>query len=136
MTFRRRGLGPIHIPPLPNAVVLTDRTDGTRWFLSHNDDARMLFTDVVPTGFLGKQIVEYPADEGPIVDIDNESIRMLARGGRLGYEKVDYAAASADVYSRKNYERTNYKITRGEYLMGREGSLTIGQRLGYEDIVV
>lgn len=95
--------GPIRIAPLPQGIVLTDRDDGTLWLLSHTQDP------VGPDGegyitindYIHPAIIHtvYDAYEGPIVDTIpiRRTLRLLVRGGYLGYEVIDFGRATTDI---------------------------------------
>lgn len=80
----------MRIPPLPQMIIMRDRADNTRWLLSHNT------TESSPDG-LGYisitnsfqdngDIVEFGPYEGPIVNSVVNDLKLLIRGGYLGYE--------------------------------------------------
>lgn len=105
-------LGPIQIPPTPTYLVLTDRADGTLWWLSYNNT-----TDVRPDGFgdvsiisgttpNAKQTVTYAAYAEPYLTQDlGRFARILVRGGYLGIEESTTPhitdASNLGVFARK-----------------------------------
>lgn len=89
MWYGYTDLGPIRIPVLPQYMALTDRADGTVWYLQHtltppasDGYGYISISDQQPAG---RDVVVYAAYEGPIVGT-NPNLRLLIRGGRLGYE--------------------------------------------------
>ena len=92
MITRRYGftdLGRIRIPPLPVNIILTDRDDGTLWWLIHVTDPAgpdgygyVAIESTIPT-LTDKRI--YAANEGPILPTEPRA-RLIIRGGYLGYE--------------------------------------------------
>lgn len=120
-------VGP-RIPPLPQFVVFTDRDDGTEWVLSFaavdgvtyisiNDQAleRNNLPDRVDAHYVGKEGV--PIGEG---------LRLFVRGGRLGYEMVQYVARRP-VWARKGVKREAYPI------IIPSSYRTFGDVLGWDD---
>ena len=86
-----RGLGPTLYYSMPSFVGLTDRDDGTVWYLSHRvDDQRFSITTATaaPKHMLGARV--YAANDGPLVSWKKGGplLRLLVRGGRIGYELV------------------------------------------------
>lgn len=82
-------LGPIRIPPLPQGIVLTDRDDGTLWLLSLNvvesspdDNGHFSITDTIPSNMDTRT---FEANDEPYM-AENSRVRILIRGGRIGYE--------------------------------------------------
>ena len=74
---------------LPQVTVMIDRADGTLWALQHTLDpptadglGYVSISDVLPT-WPDKLI--YAAFDGPILSNDPR-VRLLVRGGMLGYE--------------------------------------------------
>ena len=95
--------GPIHIAPLPQGIVITDRDDGTLWLLSHTQDpvgpdgeGYISINDYIHPAV---QYKVYAAYDEPIVDIIpiHRAIRLLVKGGYLGYEIVDFGRATSDI---------------------------------------
>ena len=81
--------GGIRIPPLPQGTVFTDRDDGTLWLLSHtvtppaaDGFGYITITDVIPNA-VEHQV--YEAYGEPVLGT-NPMVRLLIRGGYLGYE--------------------------------------------------
>ena len=85
--FGYTDLGVAFVPPRPGSVGLTDRADGTVYFVSFSGDFITLQT--LPSKW-GDHT--YEAGAGPFVQTPIGPIRLLVRDGRLGYEVV----ASAD----------------------------------------
>lgn len=81
------GLGPVDWPPAQALIVLTDRDDGTEWFLSHDSDTHVRITDDIPDGMAANIIRRYSANEGPFLG-GAVRVRLLVRGQHLGYEIV------------------------------------------------
>lgn len=82
-------LGPIQIPPRPQAIVLTDRADGTKWLVSFNTTApeRLSIVSAYATIQRREGLRIYEADDGPKMDEDGE-FTLIIRGGHIG---LDYA---------------------------------------------
>jgi hypothetical protein len=97
-------MGRIRIPPLPKYIALTDRADGvTVWYLQHN-----ITSPPNPTldglGFISisniqprpdRDWVIFGPNDGPIYpgNATRPNIRLLVRGGNLGYEVMVEANA-------------------------------------------
>lgn len=83
-------MGPIQIPPLPQAFLIQDRGDGTWWLLAYSitppaDDGLgyVSITDVIPSN------VHYSVHEAYGEPVLEPGIRLLIRDGYLGYEVID-----------------------------------------------
>lgn len=78
-------MGPIRVPYLPLYIVMEDRDDGTLWALSHGADGEhwAINDELPPAG--GTDFKQYGPFDGPYI-AGNSKIRLLIRGGRLGYE--------------------------------------------------
>lgn len=82
-------LGSMQIPALPQYIAMADRDDGTIWYLQHtltppasDGYGYVSISDQAPAG---RDVVTYAAYEGPVLGT-NPNLRLLIRGGRLGYE--------------------------------------------------
>lgn len=82
-------MGGIKIPPIPKPIILTDRADGTLWWLSFSTASPgpdglgyVSLNSQIPTD---PNRIIYDVNEGPIVG-SNPRIRLIVRGGYLGYE--------------------------------------------------
>lgn len=107
--------------PRPGIVVLTDRDDGTLWRLVHDlDTIRVGISSYTIARWQQAAFRVYPAGEEPVLSL-NPTIRLIVRGGYLGYE-VD--ALTAPVTDKDNalimtrvadmMDRTHYIINRGD----------------------
>lgn len=80
----------LRFPPLPQMIVMTDRADGKRWLLSHNTSHSTPdghgHVSINDTFIDNGDIVEFGPYEGPVVNDAVNEIKLLIRGGRLGYE--------------------------------------------------
>lgn len=115
-------MGPVRIPPLPAIVGLTDREDGTIWYLTHDTD----FTRIALNSDLSEvniapsdryqDFIIYGAYEGPYLD---KNIQLMVRDGRIGY---DYRATQPGVsfygypppWTRRRVEQRHFKIFKGD----------------------
>lgn len=106
----------IRIPPLPQFTVFVDREDGTEWVLSHsNEDVEGVFPHVsindagLERGSLRPRVdaIVYPADTGANM---GKGIQLFVRGGRLGYEIVEYVANDFPPQTRVGVVRECYEI--------------------------
>jgi hypothetical protein len=111
-------MGRIRIPPLPASIVLTDRAEpcapgceeeqcldgcefaGKLWLLSYSTSlptftadglGRISITDVLPT----QDYVVYPAYGEPYLT-EEPRLRLIVRGGRIGYELVELGQGEID----------------------------------------
>ena len=126
----RNPLGRIQIPPLPVILALTDRADGTVWYLTHDtaNGGYIGITDTAPASTkLRLQVQRYAANEGPYV-ATRQPVRFLVRGGRIGYEPAvagDITSyGSSRVYTRLLLSSTSYEIVAA-------GWIEPGDTLGY-----
>lgn len=89
-------LGTNRVPALPQNIIMTDRDNGTLWFLTYSLTpetgdglGRIMITDVLPS----QDRTIYGPYDGPYVSLHSERIRpvirLFVRGGFLGYEVVD-----------------------------------------------
>lgn len=108
----------VRIPPLPYGFVLTDRADGTLWFLSHtvadpgpDGNGYITITDTIPEATPDMDLKVFPAEDGPIVDSD-PLFRMLIRGGRLGMELVEPSSQGSAYSRREKFIQTRKGVTR------------------------
>lgn len=99
-------LGPIRIPPLGGAIVLTDRTDGTKWLVSFSTDPieRLSIVSSFDTIQRREGVREYEADDGPKMDEDGQ-FTIIIRNGRIGLDFIPFigdevARDDAPPYSR------------------------------------
>lgn len=108
--------GRLRIPPLPQFTVFVDRDDGTEWVLSHSDEPVEGITPHVSIndaalerGSLPPRVdaIVYPADNGANM---GKGIQLFVRGGRLGYEVVDYVAYNSPPQTRIGVVRECYEI--------------------------
>ena len=76
-------IGPATIPPRIRGFFLTDRGDGTVWWLTHDDLGSVKITDTLPTN---RDTHVFPAFEGPPLDTAAGPVRLLIRDGYFGYE--------------------------------------------------
>ena len=103
------------IPPLPQFTVLVDRDDGTEWAVSHTmdeDDGYVRVTlndEALLRGTLPQRVdaIYYPASEGANM---GQGIRVFARGGRIGYEVVQYEAWDTPIQTREGVVRESYRF--------------------------
>jgi len=98
--------GGARIPPIPQHIILTDRDDGTEWVLMHDATGQYVGISDAGVGRRKDFIVFHPWD-GPTLD-GFPNVRMLIRGGRLGYELIDasrHKTAQQLVLTRRRVER-------------------------------
>lgn len=116
-------MGSIQIPPLPPQIIMTDRDTGTLWLLSHTTTPPAAdgwgFISINDTYDTRNDVVVYSAYEGPVVlagDPPDTTIRLLIRGGLLGYETEPFIRGigernQAGHYTRKGSASETRKIT-------------------------
>lgn len=102
----------IRIPPIPRGMVLTDRDDGTLWQLKQNttedspDGAgHVSITDVYA---VNQDHRVYAAYDGPLLG-EHGTIRLLIRGGRIGYEMVSWGPGTSDISQSPVYTRNGFR---------------------------
>ncbi len=119
----------IRIPPTPAFVVLTDRDDGTEWVLSHDSTGEYVAINdagLVKGGdarFNWQDIILYGPYDGPIVPSPSRNrhyelatkVRLLVRGGFLGYEEINPSQSygeptQARILTRRGLSRTIREI--------------------------
>lgn len=108
--------GPIRIPPLPQFSVFEDRDDGTEWVLSFSleeADGNTLHISINDEGLLRGTLPPrvdyhfYPAEEG--CNLGN-GVRLFVRGGRIGYEMIDYEAQDHDPTARVGVRKETHQV--------------------------
>lgn len=75
--------GGIDLPVLPQFCILTDRADGTLWFISHASNG--LHLSINDATVFNKPSRTFAAFDEPYVPQDPR-MRIFVRGGRIGYE--------------------------------------------------
>lgn len=80
-------LGPIKIPPQPQAIILTDRANGSLWMVSFNTTSpeRLSISSIYSTIQTIEGIRLYANDDGPKMDEDGE-YTLIIRNGHLGFD--------------------------------------------------
>lgn len=108
------------IPPLPARIIMTDRADGTLWFLTYSlalpsidGYGYIAITDQLPTEAPGDFHTYGPWD-GPVIRSE-PVIKLLIRGGYLGYEEENPAPwegerSHARVFARVGVRRSLREI--------------------------
>lgn len=103
------------IPPIPQFTVFEDRDDGTLWVLSFTvddddtlritlDDEGLERTAPLPPR---RDYVLYPAEQG--LDMGN-GVRWFVRGGRIGYEMIDYRRTDKPPVARSGVEKETHLL--------------------------
>lgn len=88
--------GRIEIPPGPPAVVFTDRDDGTLWQLAVRDVNGAPHMALVSPPAPGTRA--YGPLDGPRLHLpDGRRVKLLVRGGRLGYEEDNSGVSTPPV---------------------------------------
>lgn len=89
-------------PLRPPFVGMTDRADGTVWWMIHKQaENRWGITDVVPgPGRWATNKKIFPAFEGPLLTTRTHCLRMLLRNRRLGYELAEMRGDNPPVRTR------------------------------------
>lgn len=109
MFDRRRALGPVHIPPVPEAIILTDRDDGTKWLISWDNvvtsiDNRGHIT-LNSTIAMGQEAVRtYGVDDGPKLGGSGE-YSLIVRGGHLGLDYEPFSRGVEDIDNAPTFAR-------------------------------
>lgn len=80
-------LGPFQFPFWAQAIILTDRADGSLWMVSFNTSSpeRLSINSIYSTIQRKEGVRLYAADDGPKMDEDGE-FTLIIRSGRLGFE--------------------------------------------------
>jgi hypothetical protein len=122
-------MGQTRVPPLPPFVAMTDRADGTVWYLSHNVDfSRIAVNNVLAAINLSpverfQDITTYGPNDGPWL---TTQIQIFVRSGRIGYDFHPLVEQGVTFYgnptpwSRRKVQRTSFKIAVGT-LWHKEG---------------
>lgn len=119
--------------PLPPAFTMEDRDDGTIWLLTHRrEDERWAITDDPIPGNLRGFVSHYAAFLGPVVG-ENPTVRLLIRGGRMGYEVDPLEGAVRD----RDQAQVTTRRGRARFSLGIDidGWTKEGDTLGYNVIV-
>lgn len=91
-------MGKVRVPVLPQFMVLEDRADGTEWYLSHDGGHTHFAINSAAIPY--SDVVRYAAYEGPVMGT-NPTIRLLVRGGRLGYEVTPLQQGVTDLNNQR-----------------------------------
>lgn len=107
-------LGNIQIPPIAATWVLTDRADGVEYALIHDSTGGFIGLDNAASRVDVPSAVVFPAEQGPVLSAD-PTVRLLVRGGALGYEKLPLPTGVTDldgsrVLSRRDNQSTILEI--------------------------
>jgi hypothetical protein len=80
-------LGRIQIPPMAQAIVLTDRDTGALWLVAFSPTLPEHLSITSDFSRIQRRdgVVTYPAGEGPAMDEDGQYILMV-RNGRIGLD--------------------------------------------------
>lgn len=105
----------MRIPILPPRVYMTDRADGTVWWLTFNTTVSSVdslgyisITDTLTTGDKGNYRT-FGAYDGPYIGLDPIT-RLFIRSGYLGYEVVTSGVHNGRSMARKGVERAGREI--------------------------
>jgi hypothetical protein len=85
--------GGIQPPILQQYLILTDRDDGTLWYLSHSSDGTRLALNDGTISIPLKRV--FAAFDEPFAK-SNPRMRIFVRGGRLGYEIIELPQGEQD----------------------------------------
>lgn len=121
-------LGPIQIPPRPQAIVLTDRADGSKWLVSFNTSSpeRLSIVSSYSTIHRKEGIRSYEADDGPKMDEDGE-YTLIIRNGHIGLDYAPFSRAETGRDDSPPYARKT--STQRELIMDNINPITF--HLGY-----
>lgn len=103
-------MGPVQIPPLPEYIVMVDRSDGQHYVLTH-DGADVVLSTTIPNS---KELTVFGPYDGPYL---NGNIRLFVSSGVLSAVEVDVRYAryyNHRVYARLGMSRTIIEITAPE----------------------
>jgi len=117
----------MRMPPQPVTYRMTDRDDGTLWYLTFDDATELIAIDTdAPSGLNTEDLVTFAAFEGPFIQTHRNGLRLLIRGGYLGYEMVPdpYDLDGPRVYAGAGRATTRYEIVDGQWAMD-------GDTIGY-----
>ena len=117
-------------PGLPPFLALTDRADGTVWYVTHRQsDDRWAITDTPPPPYLRSAVELHEAYGEPFLDTA-EGVRFFVRSGRIGYEQLPKSLYnSGAILTRVTNARYRLRLSRGQWT-GLEAD-AVGSRLGY-----
>lgn len=122
-------LGPIQIPPRPQAIVLTDRADGTKWLVSFNSNPpeRLSIVSNYDTIRRREGVRLYEANDGPKMDEDGE-FTLIIRGGRIGLDYTPFPRSQTARDDSPPYSRQS--SSQRELIMSNTNPTTF--HLGYK----
>lgn len=103
-------MGKARIPPLPMNIVMTDRTTGTDYFLSHTGDVGSLVASLSTTIPTKPDTRTYGPYDGPYVD---GTIRLYVSNAVLLAERIspaDYQIHTQRVLTRSGNGRTFLEV--------------------------
>jgi hypothetical protein len=103
------------IPPLPQFIILLDRDDGSEWVLRYNLDEHQgqslhitlcqPVADCLPAGKARTEFHRFGREGAGI----GQGVQLIVRGGRLGYELVQYVVTGR-THARKGVQRRAHAI--------------------------
>lgn len=101
-------LGKVRVPPLPQFIVMEDRTTATQWLLSREiDDGvdRVMLTDTFNLSPYVGRVYFYGPNDGPYI-ATNPIIKLFVDNGILGYEEAELPRRlNLSIMARKGVER-------------------------------
>ncbi len=107
-TRKRLSFGPLSVPPRPGGVAMTDRTDGTDYYLT-DDGAGALSVTAKPSNWGD---FTYGANHGPIMSTPDGNIRLFLSSGVLDYDNYDGDTTDAPIHTRRaGSTPTIYELT-------------------------
>lgn len=122
-------LGPIQIPPRPQAIVLTDRANGSKWLVTFNtsNPERLSISSVYSTIQRREGLRIYEADDGPKMDEDGE-FTLIIRNGRIGFDFTAFSRKETARDDSPPYARQS--ATQRKLIMSSVNPTTL--HLGYD----
>lgn len=103
-------MGGIQIPPMPRHIILTDRADGTKWWLTYNLSPATsdgfgyisITTTMPPTS---QESITFAAYEEPVIAFTSGNARLIVNGGYLGVEERNPSQGVTDRENMQIYAR-------------------------------
>jgi hypothetical protein len=103
-------MGPIQIPPVPRFIILTDRADGTLWWLTYNltppaADGFGYISITTASPQSSQESITYAAFNEPYIPMDSGFARLIVRSGFLGVDASSPGQGITDIETLQIYAR-------------------------------
>lgn len=112
---RQYGLWPMgrpRVPPLPQAIIMTDRSNGTLYMLGQTGSPGSLVFTLTTSLWQHPDRVIFGPEEGPYLPLEDRSVRLYINGGNFLGEFYDPPyLQSPRVLTRRAWQRRLLEVT-------------------------